>query len=1246
MNPSGLSVIILNRDKSTHLNQLLETFFSINSYSPVEIIIVDHDSENNKSELLSIYGAQAFIRLINLDTHYSFAASCNLGAKRSRYPSLLFLKNDIIFTSDVIRAAMGRLAPNGVGAVGIRLDDNPSSGIQHAGVDFEWDEINKFHRPVTIQHKTLADSENMTDGFYPAVTGGFLLCRKKDFKTLGGFYEAYEDGYEDIDLCLRMKLELNKYSFCINKMSLHRPASPDLKNSNHQPDDELFKKRMGLHVKKFRESKFYDLMMSDAREMLTRLPAVIAGKKDLIKNFGVSLKTEYEKWGYKNRLTDKMVNLMRDELNRFTYRPKFSFVIPVYNTPLDILQKTLDSVEAQLYPDWELCIINDASTEPHVHEMLVERSSREDRYNYRHSDINEGIAGATNKGLDMASGDFIVLMDHDDMIERDALCQIAKFLQTNSSVDIIYSDNDKIDINDHPIRSQFKPDWSPELFYAYCYTVHLKVFSRHIVNETGFFDPSYEGSQDYDFFLRAAEKAGHIAHIPLVLYHWREIPGQMSTADTSIENGRRAVEHSLRRQGFDWINVVQAEFAKKSRNGIYQLLPNRKFTETVSIIIPVKNHYTLLKECIESIEEKTSYKNYEIVVADDESDDQKTIEYLTALSSKHKILWLKRKPGEGFNFSNLNNRAVIKAGGEYIVFLNADTTIISSNWIEELLLYCRMPDIGITGAKLLFSNNHIQHGGVIKGFNNGLACPAFKNTHENQRGYMDFAVVPRNYSAVTAACMMIKKELFQSIGGFDALNLPIAYNDVDLCLKVLNRNLRVVYNPYAKLYHYEGTFRKPELSGSRNVKEETHFRKTWGNFIDGYYNINLSLKNEDTFKEAAWQNNRLHLFDLAGQKIKILSVSHNLNFEGAPMVQLAMNRYLNKQEGIELHVLSVFDGPLHATYENLGIKITILQDSWNKDLKGYLKFTEELQEYLHQEEYDIVLANTLATFWAVEAAHGIKVPSVWNIHESVDIHHYFNEYNMHNDLKHIACRTFAKSNRNVFVCHSTAKLFDKYDYFGASTVIHNGIDFTKIDLMLTQNKTALKKELGLPLDKTIVSIIGTVCARKGQIDFARAAVDILKERCDVCFLIVGTRESSYLNQLKSVVNGNDHILLVKETNEIFKYFRVSDLFVAASYNESFPMVILEAMAFALPIVTTPVFGISEQIVDKKTGLFFHPGDVRKMKQNILKFLNEPSLASEMGNMASELVRTNFNEKRMVTEYLSLLETVAFEDANP
>ncbi|MFZ2976081.1 MAG: glycosyltransferase [Candidatus Moraniibacteriota bacterium] len=552
----------------------------------------------------------------------------------------------------------------------------------------------------------------------------------------------------------------------------------------------------------------------------------------------------YKKWISNIEREKKIIDYrnIEKEIKYLSYKPKVSIILPVYNTDEIFLRKAIFSVLYQYYENWELCIIDDKSDKIIIKKILNEFKNRDHRVKVLYLDDNLGISGATNKGVEMATGEFIAFLDHDDELEPEALYENIKLLNKNKELDLIYSDDDKIDENGFRYDPQFKPDWSPELLLSYCYISHFKFLRKSIFIDLKGFRSEFDGSQDFDFLLRLAEVTEKIGHIPKILYHWRSIPGSVaySTIEkpASIRLGQVAVQEALDRRGIKATAVIP-DFAEKSRIGVYKLKFNPKdYQEKVTIIIPTKDNIPLLKRCIDSIKEKTNYSNYEILVINNNSIEKETFQYFK--NEKISVIDIKTYK---FNFSKINNLAVDKINSELILFLNNDTEIISSNWLLEMVGSISVDKkIGAIGAKLIYADNRIQHAGVVLGLNDNSAGHAHKLMNRNDSGYLSYALVLKNYSAVTAACLLTKKSLFKTVDGFNEKDLAVSYGDVDYCLKILEIGSRIVYNPSAILYHHEGKTR----GFGDNLNELNYFKNTWKKYIksDPYYNINLSLSNE------------------------------------------------------------------------------------------------------------------------------------------------------------------------------------------------------------------------------------------------------------------------------------------------------------------------------------------------------------------------------------------------------------------
>ncbi len=510
----------------------------------------------------------------------------------------------------------------------------------------------------------------------------------------------------------------------------------------------------------------------------------------------------YDAWLQVNVWSLRRASLLRRRLSYVAARPLLSIIMPVYDPPIEYLNRAIQSIRGQIYENWELCIADDSSTNPEVVRLLVEWEGRDPRIKLTRRKQNGNISRATNSAAEMAEGEFLVLMDHDDEIELDALGEVVLSLAEHPDADIFYTDDDKIDESGRRFDPQFKPDWSPELLLSYMYMSHLLVVRRTLYWKAGAMRLGFEGSQDYDFALRATEIAGPIVHIPKILYHWRVLPGSTASSGASKPNsfpaGLRAVQEALDRRQTKG-EAVHPEWAAKAACGIFShRFPDRG--PTVTILIPTKNHAKVLRACVDSLA-KTTYENYEIVIIDNMSEDADTLTYLKA--SPFRILRIPN-PGESFSYAAINNLAVRQVDSELVLFLNDDTEVIEPSWLSQMVGYLGMPGVGAVGARLLFPDGRVQHAGVIHGLYHGKAGPAFKLLPCWENGYLGYARVARNYSAVTAACMLTQRDLFLSLGGFDEEAFPVAYNDVDYSYRLIDAGRRIVYCPSAELLHHEG----------------------------------------------------------------------------------------------------------------------------------------------------------------------------------------------------------------------------------------------------------------------------------------------------------------------------------------------------------------------------------------------------------------------------------------------------------
>lgn len=566
-----------------------------------------------------------------------------------------------------------------------------------------------------------------------------------------------------------------------------------------------------------------------------------------LRAFNKSRGHDYEIWVKNHTHTEADYSRMKEEVKEFSYQPKISVVIPVYNVDEEWLRKAIDSVKAQVYENWELCIVDDCSPKPHVKEVLkaYENENTDGKMKFYYSPENLHISLSSNKGLEMSTGEFVTFLDHDDEIPREALFEVVKLLNENRDLDFIYSDEDLMTLDGDRVNPIFKPDWSPETALSMMYTTHLGVYRTELAKEVGGYRKGFEGSQDFDFVLRFTEKieANRIAHIPQVLYHWRMIPGStaMSYSEKSYarDAARKAVAEAIERRNIK--GHVEDGLTLYSFRVKREIEGNPK----VAIIIPAHNRADLVKVCIESIEQKTTYTNYEIVLVDNNSDDPESLKYFEEVGRKHTLL---RYP-HPFNYSAINNFAVRHTESDYILFLNNDTEVINDDWLESMLELAQLPEIGAVGAKLIYPNEKIQHAGIILGLG-GYAAHSHRFFNADEHGYMGRISIISNVSAVTGACLLVRRSYFDEVGGFNEQDLGVAYNDVDLCIKLMDKGCRNVYTPFAELYHYESVSRGQEDTEEKIIrfeKEKKYLYETWKKYIDNdpYYNPNLTRDRED-----------------------------------------------------------------------------------------------------------------------------------------------------------------------------------------------------------------------------------------------------------------------------------------------------------------------------------------------------------------------------------------------------------------
>ena len=563
--------------------------------------------------------------------------------------------------------------------------------------------------------------------------------------------------------------------------------------------------------------------------------------------FGPLDLTSYEKWieAYDQPTPDSL-RRQAEQAATLPQRPLISVLMPVYNTPERWLRRAIESVRAQSYPHWELCIADDASPQAHIRPLLEDYAKVDRRIKVSFREKNGHISAASNSALELVAGDFVALLDHDDEIPPNALYEVAAALVARPETDYLYTDEDKIDEEGRRFEPYFKPDFLPDLFHGQNYTSHLSVYRTALMRKVGGFRVGYEGSQDWDLALRIIEQShpGRVFHLPKILYHWRAIPGStalvLSEKNYSVEAARRALNDHFSRLG----HAVELLPVPGDHWRVKYAVPAP--APLVSIVIPTRNSFKLVRRCVESILTKTSYPNFEVIIVDNHSDDPATLAWFKEIAE----CGVRIIPyPHAFNYSAINNFAVQHARGEFIGLLNNDLEVINGDWLDEMVSQAARPGVGCVGALLYYPNDAIQHAGVVVGLG-GVAGHAFRDFPRGTAGKFNRARLVQNYSAVTAACLLVRKGIYEEVGGLDEKELAVAFNDIDFCLKVRAAGYRNLWTPFAELYHHEsasrGTDDTPEKKERFRGEVETMLLR-WGPALtrDPAYNPNLTLELTD-----------------------------------------------------------------------------------------------------------------------------------------------------------------------------------------------------------------------------------------------------------------------------------------------------------------------------------------------------------------------------------------------------------------
>jgi O-antigen biosynthesis protein len=934
----------------------------------------------------------------------------------------------------------------------------------------------------------------------------------------------------------------------------------------------------------------------------------------------------YDHWLEVNAWNERRQAVLQQAWLEVREQPRLSLIMPVSNPPAPHLQRALASVSEQRYPHWEMCLVHDRGTEPEIQRIIESWQGWEPRLKVQQARQPTSVSEITNTAAAMARYDHLLFMDHDAELALDALAEVALCLARHPRLAVVYSDEDKLNEAGRRFDPHFKPDWSPELLLSCMYLGHLFGMRRDLYRAVGGMRVGFEGGQDYDLALRVTEQTSEVWHLPKILYHGRVSPGLTGPGKSSAwEAGRRALQEALARRGLNAV-VHHPHGAYQTGEGIY----THEFPHvgpSVAIIIPTKNQLNMLKACLNSLA-KTRYQNYQVYLIDNDSDDPDTLDYLHGLPH---TVWPLSCPEGGFNFAFLINQAVERVSADYVLLLNNDVEVMNPAWLSQMAGYLGIPGVGAVGARLLFPDGQVQHAGVLHALHQGKPGHAFQFTPGQDWGYQAYAKVTRNYSAVTAACMLTPRRLFQQSGGFDEDNFAIAYNDVDYCYRLLDGGYRVVYCPSAELVHHEGATR----GNADHLPEVAAFIQKYPHQDDPYYNPNLSIEGAD-FLVSARTSAPANL-----RPIRVLMCTHNLNVEGAPQFLLELARGMVERGIIEPIIHSPVDGPLRQAFEAARIPVWLSPLTFTavNNLESCNRVIEALAREVEAKDRELIFGNTLLTFYAIAVADRLGLPCLWHIHEDDPQPHL-------RELPRVAARQAIKDlalpYQVIFSNDSTRALCNHWNQHNNFMTLSYALDCERFARLLQPwRRDTARGALGLGPDEVMVLLRGTGCEGKGRLDLLKAMRSIKAEFLPrVKFFLVRDGVNSSPREHFAFHASLDHkwqnrVTVVPETKDLGLYYRAADIFLCTSRLESSPRMFLEAMYCRLPIITTPLFGVTGMLRDGYSARFYYPGHDRQLARLIDTLIQEPAQRRQLGDNAALALSVLPDYAAMLTSYAEL-----------
>lgn len=922
--------------------------------------------------------------------------------------------------------------------------------------------------------------------------------------------------------------------------------------------------------------------------------------------------------------------------------PVISLLVDCRPADAATLRRLAASLQHQIYGRWQAVWVFPGNPSAEAVAAVKALAASDPRHVFHVGTPGNNFALTMNDAVAGSTGGWLAFPEASGRLHETALLLIVEEILDQRVPEVVFTDEDQMSVDGHRSDPVLKSAWSPEALFGGHHPGQLLALSRDAFARSLGFQVEYDRilSPALALRLQTCVAPDRVHHIPHICYHALAPRARLEPGSPEIEQMGNAVSTALQRRSLPG-TAFRPAFAHEAGLPVHQVYWNNDYLaqHRVTIVIPTRDRSDLLERCIEALILTVDWRYAELLIVDDFSRDEQTVRLLRSLVQRPdfrcRVIQPEVDPSLPFNYSRLMNAALPYVETPLILHLNNDVDALRPGWIEEMAGWFAIPEVGVVGARLLYPNDHINHAGIIVGPHHGLADVPLAGLAPGGDAPWTLHRVARNVTAVTGACLMTRTSLYREFDGFDEAQFGVTYNDVDYCMRLNAAGHRVVYTPQAELWHWGSASRGTTYWANEHIA----FVAKYPDYRDAFWSPWLKPQPPT----VALRTDRYPWTERL-DKLHLVLVSHNLNFEGAPLFLLEYARHMIEVEGFRIDVLSAEDGPLRETYEELGVNVALIDRHPLHGARHQAEFDEQVKHMAHlvgqQLELgtvDAFVCNTIACWWGVHLSAALGKPSMLYVHESASIKRFFSTA-LHSNMHGVARAAFRQATRVCFLCQATRAYYEELNDYDNFRYVSSWIDLPRIVAFRDRHDRAeMRRRLGYAEDETIIANIGTVCERKGQHVFIRTIDFFMRHYAGnqkYRFVFVGGRAGEFQDTLLLDLKerGIDNVDIITETREVYDYFLAADMFVCTSFEESFPRVLLEAMAFEVPIVSTNVHGIPEMAIDKADAYLVEPGHAIKFARTMKTCLDKLRNGTSTTRMAYSKVFRAYDMARILPQH--------------